>query len=171
MGIVGQRFLGLCLPPLAFCALDGTMTLAGQSGDYWAGSYFAVNEASPTFNHLLGIHPAAFAAGLLVWAAVAVGLVLLLPDTLALIVSIAVTFGHTVGTATWLLFHFQYGYQICNGLFLLSAVALGLGIRFNWPSAPGRQDPFANWHPAVRWSLAAGLFSLGVYLFVWPRTI
>lgn len=31
MAGVRQRFLGLCLPPLAFSVLDGSLTLAGQS--------------------------------------------------------------------------------------------------------------------------------------------
>ncbi len=99
---VRRRLMGLCLPPLVLCALDGVLTALGQSGVYWAGDYARVNEASPAFNHLLQIHPAAYAVGILAWAAVFVGIILLLPDTLALIVSIAVTFGHTVGAATWL---------------------------------------------------------------------
>ena len=47
---VRQRFLGLCLPALAFAVLDGTLTLAGQSAEYWGGAYARVNEASPTFH-------------------------------------------------------------------------------------------------------------------------
>jgi hypothetical protein len=153
-----------------FCAFDGTITLAGQSADYWAGQYAAVNEGSPTFNHLLQVHPAAYAVGIVLWAAVFVGIIWLLPDTLALIVSIAVTFGHTVGAATWLLFRFRYGYQVCNGLFLVSAILLGLGIRLSWGPAPGREAGPGRLHPALRWGLIAGLFGVGVYLFLWPRT-
>ena len=69
MSSVWRRFLGLCIPPLAFCAFDASITLAGQSADYWSGNYAEVNEASPTFNHLLHIHPTAFAVGTLAWAA------------------------------------------------------------------------------------------------------
>jgi hypothetical protein len=52
---------------------------------------------------------------------------------------------------------------------LLAAVALGIGVRVGWQAAP-RQDyrlPFltATW----RWVLAAVLFAVGVYLFLWPR--
>jgi hypothetical protein len=108
MNGVWCRLVGLCLPPLVLCALDGTLTLVGQSADYWSGHYAAVNESSPTFNHLLQLHPMAFAFGLLVWSAIFVAIILLLPETPALIVSIAATFGHTVGAATWLLFRFQY---------------------------------------------------------------
>ena len=169
MGGVRQRFLGLCLPPLAFAALDGSVTLAGQSSEYWAGAYARVNEASPTFHHLLAAHPLAFVGGSLAWMAAFVGVILLLPDTLALVVGIAVTFGHAVGVSTWLLWRFEFAYQVCNGLFLLAAVALGLGIRWGWRAEPAdgyRLPPrLARW----RWPLAAALFVVGVYLFLWPR--
>ena len=171
MGGFGSRIMGLCLPPLALCAVDGSITLAGQSTAYWSGNYAAVNEGSPTFNHLLQIHPGAFAVGLLIWAVVFVGLILLLPDTLALIVCIAVTFGHTVGAATWVLYRFRYGYQACNGLFLLSAALLGIGIRFGWRAAPAWPYRPPGWHPIVRWSVVAALFALGHNLFVWPRSV
>ena len=166
-----RRFLGLCVPPLLFGAADGTMTLLGQSADYWAGYYGAVNEASPTFNHLLQIHPLAFVGGILVWAVMVVALIMLLPDTPALITSIAVTFGHTVGTATWLLWRFHFGYQALVGLVALSAIVLGLGIGLGWQAAPrqpytpgGRLLP-----PAVRWLLVAAIIGATVYLFLWPR--
>lgn len=171
MAGVRQRFLGLCLPPLAFAVLDGSLTLAGQSAEYWGGAYTRVNEVSPTFHHLLAAHPLAFAGGLLGWMAVFVGFILLVPDTLALVVSIVITFGHAVGAATWVLWRFQYSYQMCNGLFLLAAVSLGLGIRWGWragPLEPYRLTPrVARW----RWVLAAALFAVGVYLFLWPRSV
>ncbi|OWK36679.1 hypothetical protein [Fimbriiglobus ruber] len=166
---VRQRFLGLCLPPIAFSVLDGSLTLAGQTAEYWGGAYTQANEASPTFHYLLAAHPLAFVGGHLVWVAVFVGIILLLPDTLALIVCIAVTLGHTVGTATWVLWRFHYGYQACNGLFLLAAIALGLGIRWGWraglPQEYRLPTPLARW----RWVLATALFAVGVYLFLWPR--
>lgn len=166
-----QRFIGLCLPPLAFSVLDNALTLAGQSAEYWGGAYDWVNEASPTFNHLLATHPLAFVGGVFAWMAVFVGIILLLPDTLALVVCIAVTLGHTVGSATWLLWRFHLGYQVINGLLLLAAVTLGLGIRYGWQAGP--PEPYllprriARW----RWVLSIGLFAVGVYLFLWPRRV
>jgi hypothetical protein len=161
--------IGLCLPPVALCALDAALTLIGQSAEYWSGDYGRVTEGSPTFNHLLQIHPAAYVAGILVWVAVFVGILLLLPDTLALIVSIAVTLGHTVGAATWLLWRFQFGYQVCNGLFLTSAIILGLGIRWGWRAVPDRKYRLEGWPWGLRWVLVLVLFGVGVYLFLWPR--
>jgi hypothetical protein len=169
MAGLGQRFLGLCLPPLAFAVLDGSLTLAGQSAEYWSGAYARVNEASPTFHDLLAIHPLAFAGGFLGWMAVFVGLILLLPDTLALIVCLVVTLGHTVGAATWIVWRFNYGYQACNGLFLLAAVSLALGIRWGWRAGPPQEYRLPLLSAAWRWLLAASLFAVGVYLFLWPR--
>lgn len=166
---IRQRLLGLCLPPVLLCALDGSLTLAGQSAEYWAGNYAHVNEGSPTFNHLLQLHPTAFAAGLTAWAAMFVAVLLLLPETTALILSIAITFGHTAGAATWLLYRFQYGYQACNGLFLTTAILLGLGIRWGWRAVPENDYKFRGWPLVLRCAVAVVLFGVGVYLFLWPR--
>ena len=164
------RLVGLCLPPLLLCALDGSLTLAGQSSDYWAGQFSQVNEGSPTFHHLLALHPAAFAAGIVCWAAMFAAVILLLPDLGALILSIAVTFGHMAGAATWLLWRFQFGYQACNALFLATAVVLGLGIRWCWRAVPEKEYKFRGWPLGTRLLIATGLTVVGVYLFLWPRT-
>jgi hypothetical protein len=166
---MAPRFVGLCLPPLVLAVLDGTLTLAGQSAEYWGGEYAEVNEGSPTFRYLLGVHPLAYAGGMATWMAVFVGLILLLPDTLALIVSIAVTFGHTGGAAAWLVWVFAYGYQVANGLLLAAAVVLGLGIRWGWRAGPREEHHLPAALARWRWVLAAALFGLGVYLFLWPR--
>lgn len=68
-----------------------------------------------------------------------------------------------------MLWRFQFGYQAVNGLLLLTAIALGLGIRYGWRAEP--PEPYrlparlAGW----RWVLSAALFAVGVYLFLWPR--
>src|SRR4051812_2220176 len=80
MTSIGRRLIGLCLPPLLVCALDCGLTLRGQSDGYWNGRFEEVNEASPTFNRLLKQHPAAFVAGIAVWGAMFVGIILMLPD-------------------------------------------------------------------------------------------
>ncbi len=166
-----QRFLGLCLPPLVFCALDATLTLIGQSARYWQNQQADVNEISPTFHYLLTIHPAAFAAGIAAWAVIFVLVLLLLPDTLAMIVSIAIVLGHTVGAATWLMYRFKFGYQVCNGLFLLAAVSIGLGIRWGWQAGPNEKLRFDRIPQVWRWTLIVILVGVGVYLFLWPRSI
>jgi hypothetical protein len=164
-----NRFLGLCLPPLLICLLDGALTLIGQSPQYWAGDYSRAIEGSPTFNTMLNLSPWAAVALMALWIGVFVGIILLLPDTLALIVSIAVTFGHTAGAATWLYLRFPYGYQLCNALFLFTAVLLGTCIRWGWQAIPAQHYHFGR-KPILRWAAVAVLFAVGVYLFLWPHT-
>ena len=165
-----RRLVGLALPVAVFSQLDTVATLAGQSAAYWAGDYARVNEASPTFNHLLQLHPAAFVGGGLTWVALVAAILLLLPDTLALVVSIAVTTGHAVGVSTWLVWHFKYGYQAVNGLILVTAVVLAVCQRVGWQARPPAAYTFRRWPGSVRYPLAAALFAVGVYLFLWPRT-
>ena len=167
---VRRRLLGLCLPPLVFCAFDAGITLYGQSAAYWEGFYSCVREGSPTPNHLLQIHPTAFVAGILAWMALFVIVILLLPDALALILSIAVTFGHTACAATWLWYLFPYGYQCSMWLFLISSTILGSGIYWGWQARPIQQGPLANSSPAMRWILIVLAFGVAIYLFLWPRT-
>ncbi len=167
-----NRFFGLCLPPLLLCLLDGTLTLLGQSAEYWAGNYSQANEGSPSFNSMLNLSPWAAVALMAVWIGVFVGIILLLSDTLALIVSIAVTLGHTVGAASWIYFRFfrdQYGYQLCNALFLFTAVLLGTSIRWGWQAVPSEHYRVGR-KPILRWAAVAVLFAVGVYLFLWPHT-
>lgn len=167
---VRQRFIGLCVPPLLFSLLDAALTLAGQSEAYWSGVYSQVNEGSPTFHQLLAVHPLAFVGGIFVWIAIFCCVLLLVPDTPALVLSIAVTLGHTAGAATWVLWRFQFGYQVCNGLFLLAATAIGLGVRRGWHAEP-RQGYSLPLSMGWRWTIAAALFLVGVYLFLWPRSV
>src|SRR5437868_3340924 len=75
-----QRFLGLCLPPLVFCVLDFTLTLIGQPAEYWQGDRTSIIEGSPNFHYLLTVHPTDFVVGVLVWIAIFVALLLLLPS-------------------------------------------------------------------------------------------
>jgi hypothetical protein len=165
-----RRLLGLCIPPAALATLDGALTLAGQSAEYWAGNYARVNEMSPTFNHLLTYHPLAFAAGWLGWILIFCGMILLLPQTLALTTSIAVTVGHTLGATTWLLYRYHYGYQVCGYLHIAMALALAVGIRWGWGAEPCSDAPAGARLPLVlRWAAIALLFAIAVYLFLWPR--
>ena len=171
MAGIKHRLLGLCLPPLVLYALDTSLTLFGQSASYWAGNYRHVNEASPTFNLLLQVHPAAFVIGSLVWATLFVGVILLLPDFFALIASITVTFGHTVGAATWMIFRFRYEYQTLLGLLFASSIILGTGVYWGWQVRPVSKYPLSNWSPLLRWTLILGLVGIAVYLFLWPHKL
>lgn len=164
------RLLGLCLTPVVLTCLDAALTLLGQSPEYWAGDYSRVNEGSPTFNQLLSHHPLSFIAGIAVWMIVYIGLILLSPQTLALAMSIVVTLGHTLGSCTWLLYRFHFGYQACLGLCALAAMALATGIRWGWRAEPKEDCTAVASRPLVRWAIIAALLAVAIYLFLWPRT-
>jgi hypothetical protein len=165
-----QRFLGLCLPPILFCVLDFTLTLVYQPAEYWQGDPTRIIEGSPTFHQLLSIAPAAFIVGVLVWIALFVALLILLPDTPALVTSIAIVFGHTAGTAAWLRGRYPFDYQLLVSLFVLAAVAVGLGVRWGWQAAPRTPLHLGRLSGLWRWLLIAALGAVVVYLFLWPRT-
>jgi hypothetical protein len=166
---IWRRVLGLGMPPVLFSALDATMTLLGQSPSYWAGDYRIVNEMSPTFRHLLQINPLAFLGGIWVWMAVFVGIIVLLPETLALIIALAVTFGHAAGAATWFMYRGGSSYQLANGLCLVSAVVLAMRIRLGYRAYGAGEYSLDRWPASVRWGLSAVLFGVGVYVFLLPR--
>lgn len=166
-----RRLGGLCSPPLVMCLLDASFTLLGQSPEYWSGDYALANEASPTFHHLLRMHPAAFALGIAAWGALFSGLILLLPEPLALLTSITATFGHTVGTATWLLWRFQFGYQAVNLLMVFSAALLAIGIHYGWQARPPLEDRAEKGTSPLRWLIIMALTAIAVYMFLWPRGV
>jgi hypothetical protein len=172
MGQARSRLIGLCLPLVLVAALDGALTLAGQSDLYWAGHYAHVNEGSPTFRHLLAYHPVAFVLGWFGYVLVLAALILLLPQTLALTTSIAATVAYAWGASTWLWVsrRFVYGYQLCNALFLFVGVALAVGIRWGWRAEPRHDGPLGERLPgALRWAVIGVLFAVVVYMVFWPR--
>lgn len=165
-----KRLLGLCLVPVLLASLDGALTLSGQSPEYWAGNYSRVNEGSPMMHRWLAYHPLAYVSGLAGWVLVFTLLILLTPQTLALTISIAVTLGHTLGAASWLIYRPDYGHQVCCGLFLLTAIGLAVGIRWGWRAEPRSDAPMGVRLPfALRWGVIGLLWAIAVYLFLWPR--
>src|SRR5262245_10678922 len=97
-----RRLLGLCVVPILLATLDGSITLYGQPSAYWAGDHSKVLEGTPGFRILLTYGPAAFVAGEAIWILAFVGLILMLPSTLALAVCLQFTLGHTTGAFSWL---------------------------------------------------------------------
>ncbi len=63
-----KRRIWLCVPPFVLCMLDQSITLFGQSAEYWAGNRSVANEANPWFLWLLRQHPLAFEAGIVAWS-------------------------------------------------------------------------------------------------------
>lgn len=167
---IAPNSLWLLLPPLALCALDFGLTLHGQSDEYWAGNYAAVNELSPSFAYYLSLHPLVFAAAGLLWMAIFSTITLLLPERLALTVAIAIVIGHMWGALTWIVYRFGL-YQGANALFLLVATLIVFTFKkgqnsdgssaFNW-----RATGLPEW---ARWLVIAALAVIPIWWFLIPR--
>ena len=161
-----RRFLGLCVAPLVLALFDGVLTAVGQSDFYWS-NHAAVNEASPFFAGLLQLGPFAFVLGAAVWLAMLCTMIMVLPQLMSLILSIAITFGHTIGSGSWLFSHFDLGYQLANGYYFLSACVLGFGIRYAIGHG-AMEGEVLNVRPVVRWRLGGAVFALAAFLFLYP---
>ncbi|MGL4514314.1 MAG: hypothetical protein ACRCT8_14595 [Lacipirellulaceae bacterium] len=165
-----NRLCWLVLPPASLCTLDVGITLWGQSERYWSGDFAAVNEMSPSFAQYLAIHPLAFVAAGLVWIVLFTSVIALLPETLALGVSMAIVIGHMGGAATWLAYRFQ-NYQACNALFLVTAFLAVLSFKrgqnedgysaFDW-----RRTGLPSWS---RWVVVTVLAAIPVWWFLVPH--
>jgi hypothetical protein len=165
-----RRLLGLCLVPALLACLDGWVTLHGQPREYWAGNHAQVIEGSPTFHKLLTCGPPAYIAGLSVWVLAFVGMILLMPSTLALAVSIALTLGHAIGASSWLL-DFEYGYQLYSGMCVFAAVGLAVGIRWVWRAEPQNDAPVGARLPSgLRWLMIAVFCGILIY-YLWPHKL
>jgi hypothetical protein len=162
-----RRFLGLCLLPVLMTCLDDGLTLLQQPAAYWAGDYSKASEANPWFHHLMAYHPAAFISWEAASVLIFVGMILLMPQTLALTISIAYTLGYLVGASTWLLYggYFRYGHKMFSGLCLLTAVFMAVGIRWGWRAEPESDSPVGvRLHIGLRWALILVLAGIAVWM-------
>jgi hypothetical protein len=165
-----RRLFGLCLVPVLLAALDGCVTLHGQSKEYWAGNYSQVIEGTPLFRILLTHGPAAYVAGLAGWVLAFAGMILLAPETLALAVTIAFTLGHAVGAYSWLV-DVRYFFQLYYGMLLFAAVGLAVGIRWVWRAEPQNDAPVGKrLHWGLRWLIIVALCGIEVY-YLWPHNL
>ena len=167
-----RRLIGMALPCLLALALDAGLTLRGQPKEYWAGDYSQTTEGAPFHRKLFAIHPAAAVAGYAAWAGILVGLILLLPESLAVVFSIAVVFGHTAGAYTWLDGGITVGwFQTARGMLPTSAVVLGAGLYWSLSEGGQREAKGANRprNPFVRWGLIAALFGIACYMIFFPH--
>lgn len=92
----------LAVPAVAAFGVDVTLTLLGQSPQYWNGEYFAANEGAPVGLFLLRMHPTAFLFGAWAYAAGVSTLIRYLPHALALWLSLGFLIAHTSGVNSWL---------------------------------------------------------------------
>jgi hypothetical protein len=120
------RKLWLCLPPTLLALLDHALTLFFQPDTYWAGDFSTAKEANPHASWLMQTHPIAIEVGFVAWLALVWSLILILPRRLALALSLGVTMGHTMGTASWLPGRVPAAYWLSVALCSASAVLVVL---------------------------------------------
>ena len=161
-----RRLLGLCLVPVLLAVLDGSVTLIGQSEAYWAGDHSKVLEGTPGFRILLTYGPAAYVLGLMAWVLAFVGMILMLPSTLALAICLQFTLGHTIGAFSWIN-RFPHGRKFPFLINAAAAFGLALGIRW-WAHAPQDDTPLGAGLPnVIRWTIVA-MLGLVPTLYMWP---
>jgi hypothetical protein len=117
-----RKKLWLCVPFAVLAFIDFGLTLNGQSQAYWQGNHNAVNEALPLFAWGLRHGPTAFLFVCLLWVLVLSVLIVIVPDIVSQILSLAMVIGHTWGAMSWLVYRFRVEYHLCVLLFVLSAV-------------------------------------------------
>jgi hypothetical protein len=167
-----RRLLGMGVPCLLALALDAMLTMCGQPDGYWAGNYSQTTEGSPIFRQFFVLGPVAAIAGNAAWAGVLIGLILLLPEALAVSLSLTVVFGHTAGAYTWLGGGISAGwFQTAHGMVLAAAVVLGVGLCWclREPSQGQAKGAVRPRNPWLRWGLSAALLAIAAYMFLFPH--
>jgi hypothetical protein len=174
-----RRLIGLGLPCLLTWMLDVGVTLNGQPPEYWAGDYARTTEGAAFYRRLYAIHPAAGVGGNLLWIGVVVGLLVLLPETFAVIFALAAVFGNTFGASTWvtaaLVSRASWGsptllnwYQASCGLFLAAAVLAGVGVRWVVHSSALSQPREPRPGAWLRWVLIPTLLATAAAIVFVP---
>lgn len=81
-------------------AIDGTLTLLGQSPEYWQ-NYKLVNEGSPAYI-VLATHPALFVLGGIIWFIGWYYIYKRLKEPWNIILTVAFIAGHSYGAGSWI---------------------------------------------------------------------
>lgn len=124
--------LWLCLPPLVAFVFDVSMTLNGQTVEYWDGDYGKVIEANPLAWLILREGPWHFLGFCVIWGILFCAILVLWQHTFARVLAFLWTFGHAIGGCSWLTPLGWPGY-------LLAIVILYLFERllaFSWKQVP-----------------------------------
>jgi hypothetical protein len=93
----------LLVAPWAALAADATITLLLQSPEYWSGRYEYASEGEVIGAMTLRLHPLAFVAWIAVWALALAIVIVLVPQIIARIISVAAALLHTFALLQWLL--------------------------------------------------------------------
>lgn len=160
------RRLALAAAPIILCLIDAALTLGGQSAAYWSGIRSHVNELSPDMHRLLTVSPFAFLGGVLAWIALFTTYIFTMPRTIALAIALTITCGHTVGSATWIIWRKPHGYQWtmlgCLVVGILTTAAITLSEE---KEALEPKRGFTVW----QWILIVVGIAIPIYVFMIPH--
>lgn len=161
------RRLILAVPPIVMCLTDAVLTLAGQSAAYWGGNLSDVNEISPDMNRLLGISPFTFLGGVILWIALFTIYIYAMPSTIALAITLTVTLGHSIGSATWVIWWPPYGYQLTMLGCVMVGILVTVSLTLSQDKGPSESAPrgFTLW----QWILTVVGIAIPVYVFMIPH--
>jgi hypothetical protein len=157
------------------------LTMYNQPAEYWAGDYSRTTEGAPFFRKLFEIHPLATAGGYGLWAGIILTWIVFMPDIMAVILAIAIVFGHTAGGYVGLVnatavdgTGFELGprwFQTLHGVLFVSATVLGLGV--HWSLRTARPDAGVpkdqRLHLVVRWSVLGVASAVACYMYLIPQ--
>lgn len=158
----------LIVAPAFACLVDASLTLYGQSADYWSGDTTSVNELSPEPRRLLAISPWLFAVVVLGWIAANGFLVVCTRRPMATIFASVITLAHVSGAATWILWSSQYGYQLATSLQLVSGTILAITINHVY-GKPDTVAPYLLFPAGAYKATVCVLVVAMVFLFLVPH--
>jgi hypothetical protein len=116
--------LWLCIPVALAGIFDVTLTLLGQSTQYWFGGYHNVDELNPFAAGAMTMHPLMFVLGTLVMFGIYIAVITALPLKFSKILSLYLTMAHTYGGFSWLKYTFMVDYWIRFGILIIPATIL-----------------------------------------------
>lgn len=117
--------LWLFLPPVVLCVVDAALTLRGQPREYWSGDFSHALEFNPLGHVLLAHHPLTFAIGVAIYLTFFLMLVQLLSARLAIFTTFALSVGHAIGGAGWLVREGMIGCLLALGLIVAAERLVG----------------------------------------------
>ena len=105
-----RKRLGLLIPFWLLYLGDVTLTLCGQSADYWNGEYASVVEYNPLAHRFLAGGPAEFLAFAAIWILCQSALFLCWRHPISTWLAVVITIAHAFGGASWFLRMGSYGW-------------------------------------------------------------
>ncbi len=131
--------LWILLPAAGLYLIDVSLTLSGQSNEYWSGNYLTAIEANPIAYPLLTIHPWLFLSLSIVWLAIFSAIVIFWNHPAAGWMAVIIAGAHAIGVASWLTTIKPWGTVLAVGYIALTAQMSTWCWRKGNPNPPDRK--------------------------------